>query len=500
MEVFNYTTTTTTLLLLFSSFFFLLIKACRKPKNAPPCPPRLPVIGHLHHLGGGGTLHHALTRINKKYGPVVSLQLGEVSTVVISSREAIKEVLKTNHPACADKPESIAVKLLFYNYTDIAFSGYSEYWRQMRRICISEMLSAKNVRSFGYIRAEEIQRLVESLQSSSGQAVNISEKISDLTFAVTCRAAFGQVVKGRNTFVGLLKEFSTMAGGFELVDLFPSFKFLHLFSLNRHRLHKIQREMNTALDLALEEHKLFNKTTGHDQFEGEDFVDVLFRMQKNKQLQFPITTDNIKAVILDIFAGGIETTATTTVWAMTELMRDPHVMAKAQSEIREALKGKTSVEEKDVQNLKYLKSVVKESLRLHPPFPIIPRKCREECKVGGYTIPTNAKLMINVGSLGRDPEHWENPESFQPERFHNTSTDFLGNDSQYLPFGSGQRNCPGMNFAIANVEFPLAQLLYHFHWKLPQGITPADVDLTEVEGLAVSRKTPLFLIPTPYNT
>ncbi|KAL8468049.1 hypothetical protein ACS0TY_031340 [Phlomoides rotata] len=131
----------------------------------------------------------------------------------------------------------------------------------------------------------------------------------------------------------LLKEFSTMAGGFELVDLFPSFKFLHLFSLNRYRLHKIQREMNTALDLALEEHKLFSKTTGHYQFEGEDFVDVLFRMQKNKQLQFPITTDNIKAVILDIFAGGIETTATTTVWAMTELMRDPRVMAKAQSEI-----------------------------------------------------------------------------------------------------------------------------------------------------------------------
>ncbi|KAL8487594.1 hypothetical protein ACS0TY_024058 [Phlomoides rotata] len=286
-----------------------------------------------------------------------------------------------------------------------------------------------------------------------------------------------------------------MAGGFELADLYPSYKFLHPFSLNKYRLLQMRREMDAILEPAVEEHKL-NK---RGEFEGEDFVDVLLRVQKNEELQFPITIDNIKSIILDMFAGGIETTATTTDWAMAELMRNPRVMRKVQSEIRESLKGKTTVENKDVQGLKYLKLVVKESLRLHPPIPVLPRKCRQECRVGGYTIPNKAKVMINVHSLGRDPQYWNDPETFQPERFDNTSLDFLGSDYEFLPFGAGKRNCPGLNFGMANVEFSLAQLLYHFDWKLPQGMSPVDVDMTEIEGLAVLRKNPLFVIPTLYN-
>nr|WMB80856.1 BX5-like protein [Lamium maculatum] len=493
MEVINFTT-----LVLFSSVIFLLVKAWRKPpnpnpQNLPPSPPSLPVIGHLHLLGGGAV--PALARLKKKYGPIISLKLGEVTAVVISSREATKEALKIHDPACADRPDSTALEIMFYSYGDIAFCPYNEYWRQMRKICILEMLSAKNVKSYGYIRAEEIDSLVESLRLSSGEAVNITENISSLTFAVTCRASFGRVLQGHAKLIALLKELSTMAGGFEVADLFPSLKFLHPFSLNKYRLLRMRREMDAILDPAVEEHKL--KKSG--EFEGEDFVDVLLRMQKNKELQFPITTDNIKSVILDMFAGGIETTATTTDWAMAELMRNPRVMAKLQSEIREVLKGKTTVENRDVQGLKYLKLVVKESLRLHPPIPVLPRKCRQECRVGGFTIPNKAKVMIDVHSLGRDPQYWNDPETFLPERFENSSLDFLGSEYEFLPFGAGKRNCPGLNFGIANVEFTLAQLLYHFDWKLPQGMSLADVDMTEIEGLAVLRKNPLMVIPTPYE-
>nr|WMB80853.1 BX5 [Lamium galeobdolon] len=490
MEVIDFTT-----LLAFSSLIFLLIKAWRNPnpQNLPPSPPSLPVIGHLHLLGGGAI--QALARIRKKYGPIVSLKLGEVTTVVISSREATKEALKIHDPACADRPDSTAVKIMFYGCEDISFGPYNENWRQLRKICIMEMLSPKNVKSFGYIREEEIDSLLESLRLSSGEAVNLTEKISTLTFAVTCRASFGRVLKGHGTVVALLKELSPMSTGFQVADLFPSMKFLHPFSLNKYRAQQMRREMDDILDTAVEEQKL--KKSG--EFEAENFVDVLLRVQKNKELKFPITTDNIKSVILDIFAGGIETTATTNDWAMAELMRNPRVMAKVQSEIREALKGKTTVEEKDIQSLKYLKLVVKESLRLHPPVPLLPRKCRQECRVGGFTIPNKAKVLINVHSLGRDPLYWNDPETFLPERFENSSLDFLGNDCEFLPFGAGKRNCPGLNFGIANVEFPLAQLLYHFDWKLPQGMSHADVDMTEAEGMALLRKSPLMVIPTPYK-
>ncbi|KAL0323922.1 UNVERIFIED_CONTAM: cytochrome [Sesamum calycinum] len=257
----------------------------------------------------------------------------------------------------------------------------------------------------------------------------------------------------------------------------------------------MRRKLDMILDVILEEHKL--KQSG--EFGGEDIVDVLLRMQKNGELQFPITNDNIKAVIFDMFSAGTETSSTTIDWTMAELMRNPRVMAKVQAEVREAFKGKTTVAESDLQALTYLKFVIKETFRLHPPIALLPRACREECKVNGYTIPLRSKVLINIWAMGRDPEYWHQPETFQPERFDNSSTDFLGNNFEYIPFGAGRRICPGMSFGLANMELPLAHLLYHFDWKMPKGMSPDDIDMREVEGLVFSRKNDLFLIPTVYN-
>ncbi|KAK4435789.1 cytochrome [Sesamum alatum] len=200
-----------------------------------------------------------------------------------------------------------------------------------------------------------------------------------------------------------------------------------------------------------------------------------------------------------MFSAGTETSSTTIDWTMAELMRNPRVMAKVQAEVREAFKGKTTVEESDVQALKYLKLVIKETFRLHPPIALLPRACRDECTVNGYTNPLKSKVLINIWGMGRDPEYWQQPETFQPERFENSSIDFLGNNLEYIPFGAGKRICPGMNFGVANVELPLAQLLYHFDWKMAEGMSPDDIDMTEVEGLVFSRKNDLFLVPTVYN-
>ncbi|KAK4435788.1 cytochrome [Sesamum alatum] len=242
----------TTTLLLFSSFIFLLIRAWKKPESPrkyeklPPSPPKLPVIGHLHHLVGGLS-HHALRRVAREYGPVVFLKLGEVSAVVISSREATKEVLKVQDPACANRPESIGSKIMWYDYIDIAFSPYNEYWRQMRKICILELLSAKNVKSFGSIRQDEVSRLVKSLRSSSGEAINLTEKVFAFTSSIICRTAFGKVARDRDTLIALLRKAVTMAGGFELADLFPSSKLLHVLSWNKYKLLRMRRKLDAFL-------------------------------------------------------------------------------------------------------------------------------------------------------------------------------------------------------------------------------------------------------------
>ncbi|KAL2525467.1 Cytochrome [Abeliophyllum distichum] len=464
---FNFTT-----FLLFTTFIFLLVKGWKKSKSLdnnkklPPSPGwKLPLIGHLH-LMMGALPHRALSKLSNQYGPILHLKLGEVSSIVISSRDIAKKVLTVNDLAIADRPESIGMKTLWYDYKDLAFSPYNEHWRQMRKICIMELLSNKNVRSFGYIRLDETSSLIKTIQSYRGKPFNITDNIFSFTSAVTSRAAFGEILKEQDTLIEFMKKGVALAGGFELADLYPSLTFLQVLSWNKHQLLKMRRKLDSILDVMLNEHKekLAGGKRDNREFGSENIVDVLLRKQLSGELDVPITDDNIKAIIFDMFTAGTETSSTTFDWTMTELMRNPH-----------------------------------ENFRVHPAVTILPRACREECEVDGYTIPYKAKVAINIWALGRDPEYWEEPEIFKPERFENSSVDFLGNNYEYIPFGSGRRFCPGMNFGIANIDVPLAQLLYHFDWKLPHGANPSDLDMSEIPGVSVQRKNNLYVIATPYN-
>lgn len=201
-----------------------------------------------------------------------------------------------------------------------------------------------------------------------------------------------------------------------------------------------------------------------------------------------------------MFAAGTDTSSTTVVWGMSEMMRNPTVLEKAQAEIRKAFRGKEKIHEKDVGNLSYLKLVIQETLRLHPPLPVlIPRECTEPCEIDGYEIPVKTKVIINAWAIARDPVYWNHAESFMPERFAGSSTDFRGNSFEYIPFGAGRRICPGISFGLANVELPLAQLLYHFDWELPGRTKPEDLDMSETVGAVAARKKPLYLIATAFT-
>ncbi|CAH1450541.1 unnamed protein product [Lactuca virosa] len=187
-------------------------------------------------------------------------------------------------------------------------------------------------------------------------------------------------------------------------------------------------------------------------------------------------------------------------WVMSELVRNPRVMKKAQTEVRAVLNGKKEVREADIQELKYLKLVIKETMRLHPSLPLLlPRECRESCEIDGYVIPLKTKVIVNAWALARDPEYWHDADCFLPERFEDNCYDFKGSNMEYLPFGAGRRICPGILFGVANVELLLASLLYHFNWKLPNGMNITDLDMKEKFGASVGRKTSLQLIAAPYD-
>ena len=203
----------------------------------------------------------------------------------------------------------------------------------------------------------------------------------------------------------------------------------------------------------------------------------------------------------EIFSAGSETTFSTLEWAMSELLRNPKVMERAQAEVREVFKEKGVTGESSLSEVKYLKLVIKETLRLHPAAPLlVPRESMEHCQIHGYDIPPKTRLMVNAWAIATDPKYWEEPEVFKPERFEGSSIDYKGTHFEFIPFGSGRRMCPGIALGVANMELPLAMMLYHFDWKLAAGMKPSDLDMDELFGLTVRRKNALRVIPTSYAT
>lgn len=196
---------------------------------------------------------------------------------------------------------------------------------------------------------------------------------------------------------------------------------------------------------------------------------------------------------------GSDTSSAVVEWAMTELMRHPEAMKKTQDEVRSLVENKEIVEESDLDQLHYLKSVIKETMRIHPPVPLlVQRETMQECEINGYRIPAKTRLFINTLAIGRDPDVWERADEFYPERFMDSSIDYKGHDFQFIPFGAGRRICPGMHAGILVVELALANLLHRFNWELPKGISKEDIDMGEAPGVTVHRKSSLQLVATQF--
>ncbi|XP_026440351.1 cytochrome P450 71A1-like [Papaver somniferum] len=203
---------------------------------------------------------------------------------------------------------------------------------------------------------------------------------------------------------------------------------------------------------------------------------------------------------MNIFVGGIGTSTITMVWAMAELIKNPRVMKKVQDEVRKCVGRQGKVEEADLDQLHYLKMILKETLRLHPPGPMsIPRESIRHCKINKYDILPKTTVLINAWAIGRDPSSWDNPEVFFPERFITNSIDFRGQHFEFLPFGSGRRGCPGISLGTTIMELTLANLLYSFNWELPYGLMPEDMNMDEAGTFAVHKKFSLEVVPVVYK-
>jgi len=227
-------------------------------------------------------------------------------------------------------------------------------------------------------------------------------------------------------------------------------------------------------------------------------VDVLLAVSENTTPEVNLGRESIKALLMDMLHAGTDTTSTALEWAMTELLKRPLLMKNAQEELENVVGLNRKVRESDLPHLPYLHAVVKETLRLYPPAPLmVPHESLHSCSLSGYEIPGRTRVIINAWAIGRDPTSWEDAEEFKPERFMGRSVDVKGQDFQLIPFGSGRRGCPGIQLAMVAVEFVLGQLLHCFDWRLPEGIQGPDLDMNEKFGISTRRAVSLLAVPTP---
>jgi cytochrome P450 len=221
--------------------------------------------------------------------------------------------------------------------------------------------------------------------------------------------------------------------------------------------------------------------------------DLLTKIQQSGALLFNDDLFFWKNLILS----GSDSTMVTLTWTLSLLLNNSHVLQKAYDELDIHISKDRHVDESDITNLVYLQAIVKETLRLYPPGPVIPRAAMEDCTLSaGYHIPADTRLMVNVWKIHRDEHLWPNPHKFQPERFltSHKDIDVRGQNFELIPFGSGRRSCPGISLALQVVHLTLASLLHSFEIAKPSN---EDVDMTESTGLTNLKATPLDVLLTP---
>ncbi|XP_048591079.1 cytochrome P450 71B11-like [Brassica napus] len=496
----------------------LVAKNTRKTKkNLPPGPPRLLIIGNLHQLGSKP--HRSMFKLSEKYGALMSLKLGNVSTVVASTPETVKDVLKTFDVDCCSRPYLTYAARLSYNRNDLSFSPYSKYWREMRKLTVIELYTAKRVKSFGHIREEEVASFVDFIKQSASveKQVNFNLKFMKLSASVICRLGFGMSLEGSKleiTYDEVIQGIMEVLGSFAAADFFPIVgKLIDRLTGLHGKCEKVFQAMDTFFDEAIKCHL-------DDESIKDDIIALLLKMERGEigLGEFQLSRNHTKGILLvstgktcniqtlssnffvlllqDILVAGIDTSAQTATWVMTHLITNPRVMNKVQTEVREVVKNKDNITEDDIEQLKYLKMVIKETLRINPLVPLlIPREASKDIKIRGYDIPKNTWIYVNVWAIHSNPNIWKDPGAFIPERFVDNEIDYKGLNFELLAFGSGRRMCPGMGVGMALVHLILVNLLYRFDWKLPEGMETRDVDLEESYGLVCPKKIPLELIP-----
>lgn len=495
---------------LFLYYFSKIAKSSERKRTAPEAAGAWPVIGHLHLLGGPELPHKTLGAMADKYGPVFLIKLGVQRVLMLSNWEMAKECFTTNDKVFANRPKSIAVEVLGYNYAMFGFGPYGSYWRQVRKIVTTGLLSNRRLEIVKHVWISEVKASIRELyelwinkrSDSNMVLVEMKDWFGDLSLNMVLRMLSGgrdsSSKEERMRCHKLVRDFFEFMGTFLVSDALPLLRWFDFGGYEK-AMRKTAKDLDNLLESWLQQHK--SKRSSEQADGNQDFMDVMLSklddMATDEDLKgFDADTIN-KATCLTILAGGTDTVTVSLIWALSLLLNKPQVLKTAREELDLRVGRERQVEERDMKNLAYLNAIVKETLRLYPAGPLTaPHESTEDCLVGGYHIPAGTRLLANLWKIHRDPSIWSDPDEFRPERFLTThkDVDVKGQHFELIPFGSGRRICPGLSFGLQFMQFTLASLIQGFEFAT---MSDEPVDMTESIGLTNLKATPLEVLVAP---
>ncbi|XP_076949414.1 iridoid oxidase [Bidens hawaiensis] len=471
----------------------------------PPGPTPWPVVGNIFQLGFVKVPHKSFTQLARVHGPnVMTLWLGSMCTVVVSSNEAAREMFKNHDVVLAGRKVYECMKGDFgEEMGSMITAQYGANWRLLRRLSTTEFFLNSRLDATSSIRTRCIDQLVQSVQdaASGGDSIDVGRLFFLMAFNLIGNLMFSKDLldpksnKGAEFFyhAGKVMEY---AGKPNVSDFMPFLKWLDPQGIRKNMQNHVREAFRIAGGFITE--RMLEASVER---RSKDYLDVLLEYRGDGihgPSTFSSTTINI--IVFEMFTAGTDTTTSTLEWAMAELLHNPHAYEKLQSEVRNVVPRDGKLKEKHIDNLPYLRAVIKETLRLHPPLPfLVPHKAMESCTMLGYNIPKETQVLVNVWAIGRDPKTWKDALEFKPDRFldHDKNIDYKGQNFEFIPFGSGRRMCPAVTLASRVLPLTLGSLLHKFDWVLGDELRANEMDMRERMGITLRKAVPLKAIPIP---
>ncbi|XP_050907838.1 cytochrome P450 89A2-like [Lathyrus oleraceus] len=500
----------------------LILKFIRNfisPKSPlPPGPPRAPFIGTFtllqQYFKDPKTL---LQNLHAKYGPIFTLQMGSHTDIFIANRFLAHQALIQNSTIFADRPKAEPTKkIISSNQHDILFSFYGPIWRLLRRNLTSRILHPLQIKSYAQARKWVLDILLQRLEYNSHETNSKSVSVVDHfrygMFSLLALMCFGdkldenQIREIEESQRVMLLNFSR----YNALNFWPTITKI-LFRNRWKEFLKLRTDQEAVLipyinaRRKVKEDRL-SKNIDNNVNESCDevvlsYVDTLLDLELLEEDNKNTKLDDGKICTLcsEFLNAGTDTTSTALEWIMANLVKYQDIQEKLVEEIKSVIgdeEGK-EIKEEDLRKMPYLKAVILEGLRLHPPLHYVaPHRVTKEVVIDGYLVPTFASVNFLVAEIGRDPSAWDDPMSFKPERFmNNDSFDIMGSkEIKMMPFGAGRRMCPGYGLSLLHLEYFVANFVWNFEWKNVDGV---EVDLSEKLQFTIVMKNPLkvHLIP-----